>query len=284
MNQEIHDKASMMAAIASSRAAILQLVEGVPHDRLTARRDKEGWTAADHIAHLAAWERGVLYLINGESRAAGLQVGPDLFQSGDYDKINDAIRRQTDGHAAEAIISRWHNIHEQLIAKLEPLSEAQLSQSARKYSRDERSDRPLFALIGGNTVGHYREHLPQIAKLVGDKLPDWATLQPDRALAQLAGHDKPFKSLFRHGSLEVEIYRPQKVDKQQPHTRDELYVVISGTGTYRNGDHQIPFGPGDVLFAAAGDVHRFEEFTDDFATWVFFYGPEGGEAAQAPPA
>jgi hypothetical protein len=23
--------------------------------------------------------------------------------------------------------------------------------------------------------------------------------------------------------------------------------------------------------------HRFENFTDDFGTWVIFYGPEGGE-------
>jgi hypothetical protein len=38
--------------------------------------------------------------------------------------------------------------------------------------------------------------------------------------------------------------------------------------------------PGE--FAAAflrSGTHRFLEFTDDFATWVFFYGPEGGEAA-----
>jgi hypothetical protein len=28
---------------------------------------------------------------------------------------------------------------------------------------------------------------------------------------------------------------------------------------------------------AAGVQHRFEEFSDDFATWVIFYGPEGGE-------
>jgi len=33
-----------------------------------------------------------------------------------------------------------------------------------------------------------------------------------------------------------------------------------------------------MLFVAAGEEHRFTEFTDDFATWVFFYGPEGGEA------
>ena len=31
------------------------------------------------------------------------------------------------------------------------------------------------------------------------------------------------------------------------------------------------------LFVAAGQVHRFEDFSNDFAVWVFFYGPDGGE-------
>jgi hypothetical protein len=31
------------------------------------------------------------------------------------------------------------------------------------------------------------------------------------------------------------------------------------------------------LFVAAGQTHRFEDFSDDFAVWVFFYGPDGGE-------
>jgi len=31
------------------------------------------------------------------------------------------------------------------------------------------------------------------------------------------------------------------------------------------------FGPHDVLFAQAGVVHRFEDFSDDFLVWVFFY-------------
>lgn len=37
--------------------------------------------------------------------------------------------------------------------------------------------------------------------------------------------------------------------------------------------------PGDLLFVPAGVEHRFGPFTDDFATWVLFYGPEGGENA-----
>ena len=71
---------------------------------------------------------------------------------------------------------------------------------------------------------------------------------------------------------------PQGADTQTPHTRDELYVVMRGAGWFVNGDTRHPFGPGDVLAVPAGVEHRFEDFTDDFATWVVFYGPVGGEA------
>ncbi len=90
--------------------------------------------------------------------------------------------------------------------------------------------------------------------------------------------DERFVKVLEHGSMEVEIYAPQNKDLQTPHTRDELYVVVSGSGEFVNGPERHPFGLGDVLFVPAGVEHRFEDFTEDFATWVIFYGPEGGEA------
>ncbi len=83
--------------------------------------------------------------------------------------------------------------------------------------------------------------------------------------------------LFRHGTLAIELYAPRGTDPQTPHTRDEIYVIASGEGRFRCGTEETSFGPGDVLFVAAGQEHRFIEFGDDFATWVFFYGPQGGE-------
>jgi mannose-6-phosphate isomerase-like protein (cupin superfamily) len=97
------------------------------------------------------------------------------------------------------------------------------------------------------------------------------------AVTQLSGHSSRFKELFRHGTLSVEVYKPIQVDLQQPHTRDEVYVVISGTGEFLVGEVRMEFEPGDFLFVAAGIEHRFENFSEDFATWVLFYGPEGGE-------
>lgn len=101
-------------------------------------------------------------------------------------------------------------------------------------------------------------------------------ISPDQARAQL--QDRLFTTVLRHGTLSVEIYAPRGQDLQQPHTRDELYVVISGSGRFDHDGVLTSFAPGDVLFVPAGAPHRFTEFTDDFATWVLFYGPEGGEA------
>jgi mannose-6-phosphate isomerase-like protein (cupin superfamily) len=83
--------------------------------------------------------------------------------------------------------------------------------------------------------------------------------------------------IMEHGSMELRYYAPRGADLQTPHDRDELYVVASGRGTFFVGGQRVPFGSGDVLFVAAKVEHRFESFSDDFATWVVFYGPRGGE-------
>ena len=102
------------------------------------------------------------------------------------------------------------------------------------------------------------------------------------ALNQLPNPEgKRFATIFEHGTLAVEIYAPQGADPQQPHSRDEVYFVASGTGEYVCGGSRQAFGPTDLLFAAAGVAHRFENFTDDLAVWVLFYGPEGGENGQS---
>ena len=98
------------------------------------------------------------------------------------------------------------------------------------------------------------------------------------ALARLPGpKGERYATVLEHGTLDIEIYAPRGTDPQKPHTRDEVYVVVSGRGEFRNGAKLESFGPGDVLFVPAMEDHRFERFTDDLVVWVMFYGPEGGE-------
>jgi len=98
-----------------------------------------------------------------------------------------------------------------------------------------------------------------------------------KALQVLQSSPTEFKELFTHGTLSVEIYKPDQIDKQQPHERDEIYVVTAGTGIFYLNGKRSPFQTGDFIFVPAYAEHRFEDFTNDFSTWVFFYGPKGGE-------
>ncbi|MBS1791685.1 MAG: cupin domain-containing protein [Acidobacteria bacterium] len=113
---------------------------------------------------------------------------------------------------------------------------------------------------------------------------EWAHIGLAEAFAQLA-NAAPARSvaLFEHGTLQVKLYSPrgangELVDPQTPHTRDELYVVARGNGVFFNGETRRKALVGDLIFAPAGKSHRFEQFSKDFAVWVMFYGPEGGEA------
>jgi uncharacterized protein YjlB len=102
-------------------------------------------------------------------------------------------------------------------------------------------------------------------------------ISTDAALAQLIHYPSPFKELFTHGTLSIEIYKPVEYDEQQPHIRDEVYIVIAGTGKFLHGETITNFSTGDFIFVKAGIEHRFLDFSPDFSTWVIFYGPEGGE-------
>jgi mannose-6-phosphate isomerase-like protein (cupin superfamily) len=104
----------------------------------------------------------------------------------------------------------------------------------------------------------------------------------NNALQKLAADPgKLFVKIMEHGSMSVEIYRPIDADRQTPHLQDELYVIISGSGDFFNDGSRSSFQPGDILFVAAGKEHRFENFTQDFVTWVIFYGPPGGESSES---
>ena len=79
--------------------------------------------------------------------------------------------------------------------------------------------------------------------------------------------------VFVDGDLEIRLYAPKGHDPQTPHDRDELYIVAAGHGKVRVGDEVYTFAPGALLYVAAHETHRFEDFSDDFAAWVVFYGP-----------
>lgn len=100
----------------------------------------------------------------------------------------------------------------------------------------------------------------------------------DTAKQKLAGESaKVYTQLLKHGTMQLEYFAPKEKDTQTPHLQDELYFIVSGSSDFILEDKVISCSAGDALFVPAGVVHRFIHFTADFATWVVFYGKQGGE-------
>ena len=79
--------------------------------------------------------------------------------------------------------------------------------------------------------------------------------------------------------MKLGLYAPRGTDPQGPHKQDELYIILTGTGSFsKNGEERV-FHPQDAIFVEAGAEHKFFDFSDDFSAWVIFWGPSGGEGA-----
>jgi mannose-6-phosphate isomerase-like protein (cupin superfamily) len=87
-----------------------------------------------------------------------------------------------------------------------------------------------------------------------------------------------FTVLMKHGTMSLEYYAPKNNDSQTPHRQDEIYVIASGNAIFFRNGERVQCKTGDVLFVPAQMEHRFENFSDNFATWVIFYGRDDGEA------
>ena len=60
------------------------------------------------------------------------------------------------------------------------------------------------------------------------------------------------------------------VDRQKPHTEDEVYYILSGRGQIRVGNEDHAVQPGSVVFVAASVEHRFHSITEGLNVLVFF--------------
>jgi mannose-6-phosphate isomerase-like protein (cupin superfamily) len=98
------------------------------------------------------------------------------------------------------------------------------------------------------------------------------------ARARIPGPEgEHFVNVLQRGSVRLLLSLPLNPNEQAPHVQDEVYFIVRGSGILVHHGKRDAFEPGDVMFVAAGTEHRFEDFTDDLAVWVVFYGPPGGE-------
>ena len=94
----------------------------------------------------------------------------------------------------------------------------------------------------------------------------------DKAAADMRERDETWSQPLRVAPMSVGVYvlSAGSKDEQTPHREDEIYYVVRGRAVLRIGSSTRAVAPGDCIFVAAGDTHRFEDISDDLELLVVF--------------
>jgi mannose-6-phosphate isomerase-like protein (cupin superfamily) len=92
-----------------------------------------------------------------------------------------------------------------------------------------------------------------------------------------AGEPRHWAENLRTAELSVGTYSVplDGADLQQPHTEDEIYLVISGRAELQTPTDKVAVGPSSVIYVPAGEPHRFVNLTEPLTVLVIFAPPEG---------
>jgi mannose-6-phosphate isomerase-like protein (cupin superfamily) len=84
----------------------------------------------------------------------------------------------------------------------------------------------------------------------------------------------------RAGDLSTGVYvlAAGGVDRQLPHTEDEIYYVLTGRARITVAGDTSAVGAGSVVFVGAGVAHRFHDITEELRLLVVFGPAEGSRA------
>lgn len=137
-------------------------------EQFTRPMDAAGWTAKDHVIHLAIWEQGCIAMLEGTLKREAMDIPLEIWVQDD-DPINAVIQQRYRDMPLDEVMRTLEQVHERLLARLDTMTEEELLLPFSHYQSDSDDDHPVMQWVLGDTVHHYREHMPWIAAIVGSE-------------------------------------------------------------------------------------------------------------------
>lgn len=91
---------------------------------------------------------------------------------------------------------------------------------------------------------------------------------------QLEQEETDYLEVLSEDSVSVELARYPNPEEKTPHNTDELYYIISGSGTVHVGVDRYSVEAGDVVYVEQGLEHDFFDIDDPITALVVFVSSE----------
>lgn len=236
-------------------------IHDIPAEELSYKPTPEKWSKKEILGHL------IDSALNNLRRFLIILYSYRNYEIRPYDQDYLVQVNHYQEADLDHLVTLWQSLNKQIAVIVKDMPIKKLEHEVFIGPDEKRTCQWLIE----DYIDHMNHHLDQI--LSGEEKPTKYHITKEEAIAALEDSaPQPFVTLLRQGELEVEYYKPDQVDNQLPHEKDELYVIASGSGEFVLEDKRYDVKVHDVLFVKAGQEHRFVNFTDDFATWVIFYG------------
>jgi len=168
MSDELQlSKAALLDRIESAWEELQVVIRGLDEAQLARVDDESGWSVADHLNHLAAWERGIAYVLTGRPRPEGMGITQAQWVGLTMDEINNVVHSQGQARGAAGALAGFRDAHAAMLDALGGLNDADLQRGYSTYDPQEKdNDKPIIGWIIGDTYDHYAEHLGYIRELL----------------------------------------------------------------------------------------------------------------------
>ncbi|HMK08270.1 MAG TPA: ClbS/DfsB family four-helix bundle protein [Anaerolineales bacterium] len=151
-------KSEILSALDASRAALLDVIDGLPPERLLAPNAVGEWSVRDILQHLSLWEAELVrLLVHVDQRRK--PVGAGLGASPDFDSLNARWHAETKDRPLENVLADFHGVRRQTRRWVEEFSEDELT---RVRPEPWLQRRPLAVWIAEYSYEHEAEHIQAI--------------------------------------------------------------------------------------------------------------------------
>ncbi len=152
------DKATLIRRIREERERLWKALEGLSPEEMSREPVFREWTVKDILAHIAMWQGRLitaLFQLEQGRRPKDLHLSP-----AQVDALNERFYREQKDRPLERVLADFHGTYQQLLKRLERLSEEDLTRPGRFPGVPG----PLWALIAAGTFEHDAEHRADIER------------------------------------------------------------------------------------------------------------------------